>query len=198
MKLSFGLNGSQVECTVGHSLLIAAAAHIKSGRKTAFEDSLDTIAAKGFSETTKELVLNLLESSIREQMPTNQEVSEWLRTLDGKRFALIHGTLKQPKPITPDTVESVFDEMGEKGFEDLSNAIEEICVGTEMARVNREYAKTLLDSSRMEVSEMSRKLQEKYEEKAAREKPKTREPVQQEAAKEAEQSVAVQGSKTPF
>lgn len=165
MKLSFGLNGSAVECTIGHSLLIAAATHLKECRKTAFSDSLDTIANRGFSNETKDLVLNLLGNAIYNQMPTDAEVKSWINTLDGKKFALIYGTRNLQTPLTPTTADTVFDEMGDEGFEQLSNSLEELCLGTEQASLSREHAKNKLEEFRLEVTDLRKELETKRDAK---------------------------------
>ena len=64
MKLKFPLNGSTVECAIGHSVLTAAFEHIKKDRHALFRATMDAIAQSGAPEAKDSLIL-LLEDHIR-------------------------------------------------------------------------------------------------------------------------------------
>lgn len=159
MKLSFKLNGSVFDCNIGYSLLTAAAEHIKKTRHANFQATIDTLAAGGPSDAAKESILTAFQDHTRNQVPTDQEVKQWLLTLEGQKFSLMHGTRNYPVKLTPETADMALDDMDEPEVTSLTDAIGSLCFGAEMSRINRETSLEMVKMARMELDSLKDEVQ---------------------------------------
>ena len=170
MKLQLRLNGTTCECSIGYSLLTAAFDHIKNDRHKLFKQTIEAIASAGSTLDAKESVLMALEEHIRSQVPTDSDIKQWLLTIEGQKFALIHGTRNYPTKLTSQTVEIVLDDMSEEEANSLVDAIGSLCFGSAMSEVNRASSDQLLQKSRIRLEEMKAEIAKAIKE---REEPKT-------------------------
>ena len=160
MKLAFKLSGNQFECTIGHSLLIAASSAIKQGRHDAFRATMAILGEQGSTVDTKESAISLLQDHIKTQIPDDQEVRAWLQTFDGQKFALVHGTQKMPLKLTQETADQVLDEMSNEDHDKLVFAISDLCFGTEMTEINRQSEKEFLEISKLRLERLKTSTEE--------------------------------------
>lgn len=178
MKLAFKKpDGSSFQCNIGYSLLTHAADYLKKQRHLAFRATIETIASCGASVDSKESVLMALEEHIRTQVPSDKEVKQWLLTLEGQKFSLIHGTRNYPEKLNEDSASIAMDEMDEKMANDLADAIGSLCFGAEMSIINRESSMELIKMARLELE----KLKEQVEE-AGKDEPQEESVAEQELA----------------
>jgi hypothetical protein len=150
MKLKFNLNGSPVDCAIGLSVLTAAFEKIKQSRHDLFRATMSVIASSG-SPDAKDSLIMLLEDHIRNQVPTDQEVRDWLLTCEGQAFCLVHGTRNYPTKLTPETANMVLDEMSEEESRSLADGIAAICYGTEKAQLNRQWLENETEKQRLRL-----------------------------------------------
>ncbi len=151
MKLTFKLNENNFDCNIGYSLLNAASERIKSDRMAAFRATLEVLASQGAGVDTKDSMKRVLEEHIYTQIPSDDEVKQWLGTLDGKRFALIYGTRKMPTKLSEDLADTVLDDMPEEKHSELSYAIETLCFGAVIADLTRQSSEAMLSRAKVEL-----------------------------------------------
>jgi len=151
MKLKFNLNGSPLDCAIGLSVLTAAFEKIKQSRHDLFRATMSVIASSG-SPDAKDSLIMLLEDHIRNQVPTDQEVRDWLLTCEGQAFCLVHGTRNYPVKLTSETANMVLDELTEEAANELADAVASICYGSEQTRINRESINNALEKSRLRLN----------------------------------------------
>ena len=159
MKLQIRLNGSPSECSIGYSLLTAAFDYLKKERHSLFRATIEAIASAGASLDSKESVLMVLEEHIRNQIPSDGEVKQWLITSEGQKFALIHGTRNYPTKLNSQTVEMVLDDMTEGEADAMVDAIGSLCFGAEMAKVNRESVTQMSRMSQLRLEDMKDEIE---------------------------------------
>lgn len=174
MKLKVKLNGQEIDCVIGHSLLTAAHEVIKKEKHANFRSTIDAIAGAGSGMDSKESLLLVLEEHIRGQVPTEMEVKGWLTTPEGRKFSLIHGTRSYPVKLTAETADLVLDEMSEEESDAFLDAIMGICYGSQQASVSRQIVEKAVERSRMELEAAEIEIQ-RYRQQLDTEKAK---PVQ--------------------
>lgn len=151
MKLKLKLNGQEIDCVIGHSLLTAAYEKLKKEKHDNFRATIDTIASTGSGLESKESLLIVLEEHIRNQIPSDGEVKAWLTSIEGSQFSLIHGTRSCPVKLNADTAGLVLDEASEEELKSLENAIMSVCYGSEKTTVAHEMDKKALERSMLEI-----------------------------------------------
>ncbi len=167
MKLPFKLNGNTFECSIGYSLLNAASTKIKADRLASFRANLEIIASQGPNANSNDSIKRVLEEHIYTQIPSDDEVKQWLGTLDGKRFSLVYGTRNQPIKLNEETVDSVLDEMSEDEHSKLSYAVETLCFGSVIADLTRQSTDEMLGRAKAELEKAKAKTAEISEPKEA-------------------------------
>lgn len=160
MKLGLKLNGSQIDCNIGYSLLTAAASKIKEDRHADFRKTIDAIAQAGPNDAAKESILSAFREHTRTQVPTDQEVRQWLLTSEGQLFCLIHGTRNYPTKLTQETAGIVLDDMTEEEATSLADAIGNLCYGAEMSKINRETSREMVKMARLELDSLKKEVSE--------------------------------------
>lgn len=171
MKLKVKLNGTEIDCVVGHSLLTAAHDVLKKDKHSNFRATIDAIASAGSGMESKESLLLVLEEHIRGQVPTEMETKGWLTTPEGRKFSLIHGTRSYPVKLTPETADLVLDEMSEEESDAFLDAIMGICYGSQQASISRQIVEKAVERSRMELEAAEMDIQRARQQLDA-EKPK--------------------------
>lgn len=119
---------------VGYSLPVAAAERYRKIKADAFTASLAALAANQ-SAQAQSAILSGLDEFLKSQLPTDEEVTRWLRTWDGKCFALIHGS----NNLIPDlaTASSTLDQISEEEFEAFELAMTAVLKGSKAADLER-------------------------------------------------------------
>ena len=119
---------------VGYSLPVAAAERYRKIKADAFQASLAALASNQ-SPQASTAILSGLEEFLKSQLPTDEEVTRWLRTWDGKCFALIHGS----NNLIPDlsTAAAVLDQISEAEFEAFEDAMTAILKGSKAADLEK-------------------------------------------------------------
>lgn len=162
MKLTFKLDGVPVDCSIGYSLLSAASTKLKEIRHATFRQNVDDVAKSGATEASQHAILDAFQEHVRTQVPSDGDVREWLMTIDGQHFALIHGTRNCTKKLDVETSSIVLDGMDEKEMQSLADAVSDLCYGSEYAKVNREH-----DAERLRMAKIQLELFKKGVDRAA-------------------------------
>ena len=154
------LNGSTIKCKIGFGVTIAAADHIRELRKTNYRKDREMVAELGDTVEIKAMIADLLRGYLETQIPSENEVKEWLQTLPGMRFAIKYGTQQYPMKLTDETVELVMNEIGQEEFTEIVKTISEICDGEVAAGIKRSTAEQMIEIAQLELERLVRQKDE--------------------------------------
>lgn len=139
------------DLNIGHTLMVAASGQLRESKKATFEYAIVQIGSlKLDGDKAIPSVMTSLQEFLIAQLPSDAEVSGWLRTWDGRFFAVQHATKKTLK-LEGESAQDFLDELSSDDYTKIVQAIDALIDGDEETKLRYAQVATEIQKSQVRL-----------------------------------------------